>query len=219
MLTFSIDVPDMDPITKGRVESALSTPDKIQRQFIALLISGSFIPDQESGIVNNSTILYSNASEILANQFNNIFRQLDIPLDLGLNYQPGNGSKNKDMFDVAISYQAFNNRLIINGNVGNKENSSNWGGNLEAEYKIDKNGNFRVTLFTRADDDFSNYLDNTQRSGFGFTFQDEFDTLGELWRNIFYSKKRKEEYELQKLKEAEEEIRKEAEEAKLINFR
>lgn len=219
ILTFSINIPDMDPITKGRVESALSTPDKVQRQFIALLISGSFIPDQESGIVNNSTILYSNASEILANQFNNIFRQLDIPLDLGLNYQPGKGNNNKDMFDVAISYQAFNNRLIINGNVGNKENSSNWGGNLEAEYKIDKNGKFRVTLFTRAADDFSNYLDNTQRSGFGFTFQDEFDTLGELWRNIFYSKKRREEYELEQLKKAEKEIRKEAEEANLIEFK
>lgn len=213
-IDFSIDIPDLDPITKGRVESALSTPAKIQKQLMSLLISGSFVPDEQSGIVNNSTLLYSNASEILANQFNNIFRQLDIPLDLGLNYQPGTDG-GKDMFDVAISYQAFNNRLIINGNVGNSQTSSNWAGNFEAEFKVDKRGKLRITLFTRSSDSYSNYLDNTQRSGFGITFQDEFDTFGDFWRNLFYSRKRKEEYELKMLKKAEEDLKREAEEANI----
>lgn len=214
-LSFSIDIPDLDPITKGRVESALSTPDKIQKQFMALLISGSFVPDEQSGIVNNSTILYSNASEILSNQFNNIFRQLDIPLDLGLNYQPGMATGGRDMFDVAVSYQAFNNRLIINGNLGNSETSSNWAGDFEAEIKVDRQGKLRITLFTRSADTYSNYLDNTQRSGFGVTYQDEFDTFGDFWRNIFMSRKRKEQYELQLLKEAEDELEKEASEANI----
>lgn len=214
-LSFSIDIPDLDPITKGRVESALSTPDKIQKQFMALLISGSFVPDEQSGIVNNSTILYSNASEILSNQFNNIFRQLDIPLDLGLNYQPGMATGGRDMFDVAVSYQAFNNRLIINGNLGNSETSSNWAGDFEAEIKVDRQGKLRITLFTRSADTYSNYLDNTQRSGFGLTYQDEFDTFGDFWRNIFMSRKRREQYELQLLKEAEDELEKEAAEANI----
>ncbi|HIZ87020.1 MAG TPA: translocation/assembly module TamB [Candidatus Coprenecus pullistercoris] len=215
-LSFTIDIPDLDPITKGRVEGALSTPDKVQKQFLALLISGSFVPDEQSGIVNNSTILYSNASEILSNQFNNIFRQLDIPLDLGLNYQPGVGTGGKDMFDVAISYQAFNNRLIINGNVGNSETSSNWAGDFDAEIKVDKQGKLRITLFTRSADSYSNYLDNTQRSGLGITYQDEFDTFGDFWRNIFFSRKRKEQYELELMREAEEELEREAAEANIV---
>lgn len=213
-INFTIDIPDLDPITKGMVESALSTPDKVQKQLMSLLISGSFVPDQQSGIVNNSTLLYSNASEILANQFNNIFRQLDIPLDLGLNYQPGS-SGGKDMFDVAISYQAFNNRLVINGNVGNSETSSNWAGDFEAEFKVDKRGKLRITVFTRSADSYSNYLDNTQRNGFGVTFQDEFDTFGDFWRNLFFTKKRKEEYELEQLRKAEEDLKREAEEANI----
>ena len=214
-LSFTIDIPDLDPITKGKVEGALSTPDKVQKQFMALLISGSFVPDEQSGIVNNSTILYSNASEILSNQFNNIFRQLDIPLDLGLNYQPGIATGGKDMFDVAISYQAFNNRLIINGNVGNSETSSNWAGDFDAEIKVDRQGKLRITLFTRSADSYSNYLDNTQRSGFGITYQDEFDTFGDFWRNIFYTRKRKEEYELMLFRMAEEELEREAAEANI----
>lgn len=215
-LSFSIDIPDLDPITKGRVESALSTPDKVQRQFMALLISGSFVPDEQSGIFNNTTILYSNASEIVANQFNNIFRQLDIPLDLGFNYQPGSGQGGKDMFDVALSLQAFNNRLIINGNVGNSANTiSSVAGNLEAEYKVDKQGKLRLTVFTRAADSYSNYLDNTQRSGIGISFQTEFDTFGEFFRNIIFGRKRKERYELEMMQKALDELKMEAEEANI----
>lgn len=183
---------------------------------MALLFSGSFVPDEQSGIVNNSTILYSNASEMLSNQFNNIFRQLDIPLDLGLNYQPGGSNGSWGMFDVAVSYQAFNNRLIINGNLGNDETSSNWAGDFDAEIKVDRQGKLRVTLFTRSADTYSNYLDNTQRSGFGVTYQDEFDTFGDFWRNIFFSRKRREQYELQKLQEAEDELEKEAAAANIV---
>jgi hypothetical protein len=203
---FSIDVQDLDPITKGRVESALSTDDKIQKQFMALLISGSFVPDEQSGIVNNTTLLYSNAGEMLSNQFNNVFRQLDIPLDLGLNFQPASDGKTHDVFDVALSYQAFNNRVVINGNVGNSQVSQNWGGDFEAEVKLDQKGKMRLKAFTRSADDYSNYLDNTQRHGIGFTYQDEFDTFRELWRNIFWSKKRKEAYETKLLLDAEKQV-------------
>lgn len=205
-ISFAIDVQDLDPITKGRVESALSTDDKIQKQFMALLISGSFVPDEQSGIVNNTTILYSNAGEMLSNQFNNVFRQLDIPLDLGLNFQPATDGKTHDMFDVALSYQAFNNRMVINGNVGNNQASQAWGGDFEAEVKLDKKGKMRLKAFTRAADDYSNYLDNTQRHGIGFTYQDEFDNFRELLRNIFWSKKRREEYETKLMLEAEKQI-------------
>ena len=120
------------------------------------------------------------------------------------------------MFDVAVSYQAFNNRLIINGNVGNSETSSNWAGDFDAEIKVDKQGKLRITLFTRSADTYSNYLDNTQRSGFGITYQDEFDSFADFWRNIFYTRKRKEEYELEMMKKAEEDLLREAEEANII---
>ena len=202
-LKFSIDIPDLDPTTKARVESALNTEDKVLKQVIALLLSGGFLPDEQSGIINNTTLLYSNASEIIANQVNTIFRQLDIPLDLSFNYQPGENQR--DIFDVALSAQLFNNRVTINGNIGNKEYLTNTGsdlaGDIDVEIKIDKNGKFRVTLFSHSADQFSNYLDQTQRNGVGLVYQEEFDTFGELFRKIFWSKERREKYEQQKRQE------------------
>ena len=189
-IKFNINIPDLDPTTMGRVESALNTEDKRMKQALALLISGGFVPDEQSGIVNSTTMLYSNASEMMANQLNSIFRQLDIPLDLGFNYQPTESGR--DIFDVAVSTQLFNNRVIINGNIGNRQyissNNSDIVGDLDIEIKLTREGQVRLTLFSHSADQYSNYLDQSQRNGAGIVYQQDFNSLGELWRKIFHIK-------------------------------
>ncbi len=199
-LAFSIDIPDLNPMIKSRVESALSTDDKVQKQFLSLILSNSFLPDEQSGIVNNTTLLYSNVTEALANQLNNIFHKLDIPLDLGLNYQP-NESGN-DLFDVAVSTQLFNNRVVVNGNIGNKQYSTSGSqndvvGDLDIEIKLNRSGAFRLNLFSHSADQFSNYLDNSQRNGVGLMYQTEFNSLGRFIRNIFTRKSKRQEAKMQ----------------------
>ena len=199
-LDFSIEIPDLNPMMQSRVESAISTEDKVQKQFLSLIVSNNFLPDEQSGIVNNSSALYSNVTEILANQLNNIFQKLDIPLDLGLNYQP-NESGN-DLFDVAVSTQLFNNRVVVNGNIGNKQYSTSGAqndvvGDLDIEIKLDRSGSFRVNLFSHSADQFSNYLDNTQRNGVGLMYQTEFNSFGKFLKNIFMKKSKRREAKMQ----------------------
>ena len=194
-LDFSINVPDIDPTVRARVESALSTEDKVQKQFLSLLVSNSFLPDEQSGIVNNTSLLTSSVSEIMSNQLNTIFQKLDIPLDLGLNYQTN--ERGNDIFDVAVSTQLFNNRVIVNGNIGNRQYSSgntngDVVGDLDIEIKIDRPGAFRLNLFSHSADQYTNYLDNSQRNGIGLTYQQEFNSFKEFFRNLFSGKKRKE---------------------------
>ena len=201
-LTFSIEIPDLDPMVQSRVESALSSEDKVQKQFLSLLLSNSFLPDEQSGIVNNTTLLYSNVTEAMANQLNNIFQKLNIPLDLGLNYQPN--EKGNDIFDVAVSTQLFNNRVVVNGSVGNKQYTSGSGtqdvvGDLDIEIKLDRSGSFRLNLFSHSADSYTNYLDNSQRNGVGFSYQTEFNSLKQFFRNMFMSKAKR-----QAAKQAEE---------------
>jgi hypothetical protein len=191
-LSFDIDIPDLDPTVKSRVESALSTADKVQKQFLSLIISNNFLPDEQSGIVNNSSVLYSNVSEMMSNQINNIFQKLDIPLDLGLRYQPND--QGNDIFDVAVSTQLFNNRVIVNGNIGNRQYSSGNAqndvvGDIDIEIKLDRSGSFRLNLFSHSADQYTNYLDNSQRNGIGVTYQTEFNSFRNFFRNIFSNKK------------------------------
>ena len=207
-LQFGIEIPEIDPMIKSRVESALSTEDKVQKQFLSLLISNSFLPDEQSGIVNNSTMLYSNVSEVMASQLNNILEKLNIPVDLGLNYQPN--EKGNDVFDVAVSTQMFNNRVVVNGSVGNKQYTENAQtdvvGDLDIEIKLNKSGAFRLNLFSHSADSYTNYLDNSQRNGVGLTYQTEFSSLKQFFKNLFSSKKKR-----QEAKQAEEEARAEEE--------
>lgn len=188
---FAIDIPEIDPITKARVSAALNTEDKVVRQVMSLLVSGSFIPDVQSSIVNNSTLLYSNATDLLSNQINKIFNQLDIPLDLSFNYQPGQNGR--DLFDAAISAQLFNNRVIVNGNIGSGRYSGRQGevvGDLDVEIKIDERGRFRGKLFSHSADQYSTYLDFSQRNGVGLVYQEEFNTFRELLQRVFKRRKR-----------------------------
>ena len=199
-LAFSINVPDLDPMTRSRVESALSTDDKVQKQFIALLITNNFLPDEQSGIVNNSNLLASNVADLMANQLNNILQKLDIPLDLGLNYaESGTGTS---IFDVALSTQLFNNRVIVNGSVGNRQrmtsNTSDVVGDLDIEVKMDKTGQVRLNLFSHSADEYTNYLDNSQRNGVGVAYQKEFDTLKQFFKDLFSTKAQRQARELEK---------------------
>jgi hypothetical protein len=167
---------------------------------MALLVTNNFLPDEQSGIVNNSNLLTSNVADLMATQLNNILQKLDIPLDLGLNYaESGSGTS---IFDVALSTQLFNNRVIVNGSVGNRKGVANYTndvvGDLDIEVKMDKTGQVRLNLFSHSADEYTNYLDNSQRNGVGVAYQKEFDSLKQFFRDLFSTKEERQARELEK---------------------
>ena len=196
-ISFSVNVPDLDPTTKSKVEGAMNTDDKVQTQFVALLLAGTFIPSEQSGVFNGTNVLYSNIGEMVSNRINSIFSKLSIPLDIGLGYQEQSGGNN--VFDVAISTQLFNNRVVVNGSLGNRNDkyatsagsTGDIVGDLDIEYKLDKEGQFRISAFSHSADDNNNFIDHSQRNGLGVSYQNEFNTFGEFLRNLFTSKKKR----------------------------
>lgn len=190
-LGFTIDVPDLDPTTQTLIDAALNTDAKIQKQVMALLLTSSFIPDEQSGIVNNNSMYYNTVTDIMSNQLNNILQKLNIPLDLGLGYQEGSGGT--DIFDVAVSTQLFNNRVVVNGTIGNKRKLNSMSrsdvvGDLDIEIKMDDNGQVRLTVFSHSTDDYTNFMDNSQRNGVGIAYQKEFNDFREMIKDLFLSK-------------------------------
>lgn len=209
-VSFSVDIADLEPSTKAMVESALNTEDKIQKQFIALLVTGSFLPSEQSGIVNNPNILYSNVSEIMSRQLSDMLLRLNIPLDMGLGYQQNRSGT--DLFDVALSTQLFNNRVEVHGSVGNRQNRTGTAatpygdvvGDLDIDWKINPSGQLRLNAFSHSADEYSSYLDNTQRNGAGISYQKEFGTWKEFFRSLFMSKSRREQIEAERSTQREE---------------
>ena len=185
----SIEVPQLDPTSQGMVSAALNTQDNIQRQFLSLLLSGTFLPSEESGVTgNNSNLLFSNVSGIMSDQLTNILQSLGIPLDFGLSYEPTQAGN--DLFDVAISTQLFNDRVIVNGSVGNRRytgaGQGDVAGDLDIAVKLNKSGSVRATFFSHSTDQYTNYLDTSQRNGAGFSFQKEFSSFGSFFRSLLF---------------------------------
>ena len=194
-VSFGINVPDLEPNTKILVDAALSTNDKIQKQFVALLLFGTFLPEENAGVVNGTNMLFANVGEIVSGQLNNILQKLEIPLDFGFGYQQDNGGT--DIFDVAVSTQLFNNRIVVNGSVGNRKYSTSTSaygdvvGDLDIGYKVLKSGELILKLFSHSADEYTSSLDYSQRNGAGITYQKEFDNTWTFLRQLFMSKKRK----------------------------
>lgn len=192
---FSINVPDLDPTTRSLVESALNTEDKVQRQFVALLLMGSFLPNEASGIFNGTNMLYSNAADIVSNQLSNILQKLEIPLDLGFDYQ--GLQSGTSIFDVAISTELFNNRVVVNGSLGNRRYSTSTNpngdmvGDLDIQVKLDQPGSVRLSVFSHSADEYTSYLDYSQRNGVGLSYQKEFNKYRDFFRSLFVPKSKR----------------------------
>lgn len=191
-ISFSVNVPDLNPTVKSQIDLALRTSDKVQKQFMALLLMGSFVPDENSGVVNGSEILFSNMTELMSNQLNTILQKLDIPLDIGIGYQ--GTSQGTNMFDVAISTQLFNNRVIVGGTVANRRfnntvSSGDVVGDLDIQIKLDEDGQFRLNIFSHSADEYTSYLDLSQRNGVGLSFQKEFSSFTDMWNRFLRGKK------------------------------
>ena len=196
-VSFTIEVPDLNPATQAQVEAALNTVDKVQKQFVYLLIAGNFLPGEESGVTSNGTdALYSNLSSIMSGQINNIFEKLNIPLDMGLNYQTTQAGSS--IFDVALSTQLFNNRVIVNGTVGNKQmlggtSTNEVVGDIDIEIKLNRSGALRMKLFSHSADQYTSFLDNSQRHGGGISYQRDFNSFRQLFRMILAKREEREE--------------------------
>ena len=188
-INFTIDVPDLNPSTQAQVDGALNTVDKVQKQFVYLLLAGNFLPAEDSGVTTGGTdALFSNVSSIMSGQINNIFQKLDIPLDMGLNYQTTQTGSN--VYDVALSTQLFNNRVIVNGTVGNKQlidgtSTNEVAGDIDIEIKMNRSGALRLKLFSHSADSYTAYLDNSQRHGGGISYQRDFNSILRFLKAIF----------------------------------
>ena len=194
-LSFSIDVEDLDPATKSLVESELNTEDKIQKQFLALILTGNFLPSESQGITDNnstsgSNLILKNLTSIMSGQVNSVLQKIGVPVDFGLSYQQN--EIGKDIVDVALSTNLFSDRVQLDGSIANRRysttSSDEMVGDLDIGIKIDKTGSLKLKMFSHSSDDYTSFLDNSQRNGVGITYQKEYDNFFDFVKGLFKKK-------------------------------
>lgn len=188
VIKFDIDVPNADSQTKALVDGALNSEEKVNTQFLSLLIINSFIVDPNQDPNYGTMGLYNTASEMLSNQLSNWLSQWSNNFDIGINYRPGMEQDiSSDQMELALSTQVLNDRVSINGNVDvGKNNSANpIAGDFNVDVKLNRSGKLRLKAFARSNDDIlSTTEQNNYTTGAGIVYREDFNNLKDLLRRL-----------------------------------
>lgn len=192
-IRFDINLPTADEEAKTLVRSATDTEEKLNKQFLSLLVLNSFMREQTGtagGFTENSStsgLGSVTTSELLSNQLSHWLSQISDEWDIGVNYRPGD-EISKDQVEVALSTQVLDDRVTINGNVGyggqTVEQASNIVGDFNVDVKLNKSGKLRLKAFNESNDKLL-YEDAPYTQGVGIFYREEFNSFSELLNNFW----------------------------------
>ena len=198
-IDFGIRLPNANSALQEEVQLVVTRDDnELNRQVISLLVMGSFITPETSTTANNGNLLNqgltANTTEMLSNQLSRWISGINENVDIGVNYEAGN-DLNSEQVEVALTTQLFNDRVLLNSNIGvpleGGENTSNLVGDVEVEVKVSKDGRFRVKAFNRSDQNDPLSQQYQYMQGLGFVYTADFENFEEFWRAITGNKKDK----------------------------
>ncbi|TRX63003.1 translocation/assembly module TamB domain-containing protein [Carboxylicivirga sp. M1479] len=201
---FDIKTPSTQDNNQNIIDSYINTEEETNRQVLSLLVLNKFYSQEnqsdnsQAGRSAGNNAALVTTTEMLSNQLSHWLSQISRDVDIGVSYRPA-GELTNDEVEVALSTQMFNNRVLVNGNVGygkDQTRPSNLIGDFDVEVKLNTKGNIRAKAYTHTNNDLI-YSTNTSPTtqGVGVSFNEEFDSLEELmhkyWMKISGKKNEK----------------------------
>ena len=189
-IDFRIEFPDMTTFDNEKYQ-ALVRPN-MNYHFLSLLAASRFVNTQSQQFLEAggpANIAGLNTTELLANQLSVWISNISNEFDVDFAYHPGSGLT-AEQVEAAIKTQVLNDRLTIESRVGiggrtyaeDAQRTSNMVGDVVAEYRIDREGKFRVKAFNRYNEQSILYEGADYTQGLGVFYRKEFNTLAELFR-------------------------------------
>jgi hypothetical protein len=190
-IAFDLDLPGANEELVRQVKSYIRTDDMMNRQIGYLLVLRRFYTPPEnmrdSQAAANSN--WSYLTSTLSSQISSILGLISDNLRVGtVFHQSTTGSQTATEFELLLSSQLLNNRLIINGNFGYSSNPYLVGnqnnipliGDFDLEYKLTKSGDIRLKGYNRYN--YRNFYSITPEmtQGLGILFRKDFNH----WLNL-----------------------------------
>ncbi|MDP1621122.1 MAG: translocation/assembly module TamB domain-containing protein [Bacteroidales bacterium] len=187
-ISFAINLPNVEESIKTQVYSAIDTSNAaiVTEQTIYLMVMNQFKPvitSSSSGVDVGATSM-----SLVTNQINSMLSQITSNVNLNMNYKPGSSTTQQE-FDVGISTQLFDDRLLIDGTFGMNsynnstvQQSSTFVGDVNIEYVLTQNRRWRARVFNRTNT--LNILNNNApyTQGVGIKYQRDFTKFSEFFK-------------------------------------
>ena len=196
-LNLGIELPNENEEVQRVVRNFISTDDQMNMQILYLLGIGKFYtPDYANKTDQNSNAMSSVLSSTISGQLNNMLSQVinSNKWNFGVNGSTGVNGWTDMEFQGMLSGQLLNNRLLINGNFGYRDNSvtnntqqSNFIGDFDIEYLLTKTGDIRMKAYNKSNDRYSTKT-NLNTQGVGVLFKKDFNSW---WDFLPWKRKKK----------------------------
>ncbi|MBQ8361946.1 MAG: translocation/assembly module TamB domain-containing protein [Bacteroidaceae bacterium] len=192
VLSFDLELPTVNDEERQLVRSAISTDEQMRMQILYLLGVGKFYTYDYANTEGRSSsdAMSSILSSTLSGQLNNLLSQaIDMSnWNFSGNFSTGQEGWSDLEVEGILSGRLLNNRLLINGNFGYRENqlsNTNFVGDFNLQWLLTPSGEIRLKAYNQTNDRyFAKTTFNTQ--GIGLIYKREFDH----WRDFFRRKKK-----------------------------
>lgn len=197
---FDLDLPNVSEETRQLVRSMISTEEEMNTQLIYLLGLGRFYSSEYARATNNiasSGAMSSLLSSTLSGQLNQMLSNIignNSNWNFGTSLSTGEyGWEDMDVEGV-LSGRLLDDRLLINGNFGYRENSikrnASFVGDFDLRWRLRENGNTFLKVYNQTNDRYFTKATLTTQ-GIGITYQKDFERFSDLIKR----KRRKEAWE------------------------
>ena len=205
---FDLDILNVNSDEKQMLRSIINGQEEMRQQVIYLLAVGRFYPqgsnnaaESETERSNTSLAMQSLLSGTLSGQINSMLNQVikSNNWNFGANISTGDEGWNNAEYEGIINGRLLNNRLLINGQFGYRDNATtanpSFIGDFDIHYLLYPSGNLALKVYNQTNDRyFTKSSLNTQ--GIGIIMKKDFNGLRDLfttrkkpWRELFSTKK------------------------------
>lgn len=176
-IDFDIELPTVTEETAQKVRSIISTEDMMSRQVLYLVALNKFYPPEYMATSNSGGEWASIASSTISSQIQNMIGQLTDKFTIAPSIRSDKGDFSDIEVDLALSSQLFNNRLLINGNIGYRDpsnSSTTFVGDFDLEYLLNRKGTWRLKAYNHFNDQNYYLKSALTTQGIGLVWRKDF---------------------------------------------
>ena len=188
-IKMDLELPNERDEIQALVRNYIPTDEQMNMQILYLLSIGKFYTPEYVDVQQNSNMMSSMLSSTLSGQLNNALSHIidNNNWNVGTNLSTGQKGWTDVEFEGVLSGQLLNNRLLINGNFGYRDNplaNTNFVGDFEAEWLVTRTGDIRLKAYNETNDRYYTRT-NLTTQGIGIIFRKDFNHWKEL---MFWNK-------------------------------
>ena len=185
-ISFDLELPGSNEELEQQMKSLIDTDDMMTRQIIYLLVLNKFYTPEYYASGSTSNEFTAVASSTLSAQLSSLLNSITDKVQIGTNIRAGQDWGIQDTeVEMLLSSQLLNNRLLLNGNFGYKNNATQkqvFIGEFDLEYKLTRNGDIRLKAYNHANDMYQYLKQSLTTQGVGIIFKKDFTKFSDLFQ-------------------------------------